>query len=314
MSDAVRVAVCGGDDLRASIDALGFVPVDEGAVLAVVEASDPQAIARAAALPADLPRAIVGTAEHRALLFAIGAPRSAVADSIEPAILGPVLVALLPPARPPRTRVVAVTGVRGGVGRTLLATNLARRIARRMKVCLVDATGSGAAAWWLRCDASPWSSLEGLVDEMSADHLGVVAHETAPGLRLVGGAFGSPSEAIVSATVRAAAASDDVVVVDAPPAWAPIFAALRRVADRCLVLAYEDPSSIAALAAAAPRDEDWIIASQSRAQHIGDRAVFRAMPRDEPAVASAFARRDSVGGTLGRAYDDLADLVVIDAS
>ncbi len=314
MTETVRVAVFGGDDLRASIDALGFVPVDEGAAIAVIDASDAHAIARAATLPPDVPRAIVGTLEHRALLFAMGAPRSAVADSIEPAVLGPVLVALLPPPRPARTRVVAVTGVRGGVGRTLLATNLARRIARRTKVCLIDATGSGAAAWWLRCDASPWSSLEGLVDEMSADHLGVVAHETAPGLRLVGGPFASPSEAIVSATIRAATASDDIVIVDASPAWDPAFGALRRLADRCLVLAYEDPASVAALIASAPREEDWIIASQSRAQRIGDHAIFRAMPRDESAVASAFARRDTIGGALGRAYDDLAELVAIDAS
>lgn len=308
-----RVAVFGGDDLRASIVALGLTPVEDEAPVAVVDATDATAVARAAALPADTPRVVVGTAEHRALLAAV-APRSVLCDSNEPAVLGPLIVAAMPGTPARATRVVVVTGVRGGVGRTLCCTNLARRLARGARVCLVDATGSGAAAWWLRCDARPWSDLEGLADEMSADHLAVVAHDAAHGLRLVGGPSVAPSSAIVLATVRAAVAADDAVIVDAPPVWDPALHALRSVADRRLVLCYDDPLSAAALSAAALPDDDWIVASQTRARRVGERDVFRALPRDEGAVASAFGRREAVGGALGRAYDDMAELIAIDAS
>ncbi|HZP97846.1 MAG TPA: hypothetical protein VFC31_16130 [Candidatus Limnocylindria bacterium] len=314
MSDAVRIAVFGRDDLRQSVLALGFEPSDRGISIAVIDTSDPDAVARAASLPPAMPRAIVGSEAHRALLAAIGAERSRIADSVEPAVLGPVLVSLLPATRRTRTQIVSVSGVRGGVGRTLLVTNVARRLARSARVCVVDATGSGAAAWWLGCDAASWSTLEGLVDEMSADHLSVVAHDAAPGLRLVGGAAVAPSIGILSATIRAAAAAHDVVLVDAPVAWDPATGTLRTVADRCLFVSYDDAASVAALAAAAPAEDDWIIASQSRAQRLGEHPVFRAMPRDESAVAAAIARRDAVGGALGRAYDDLAELVAIDAS
>lgn len=313
MSEQIRVAVLGGDDLRTSIAALGFLPVEEDARIAVIDTNDPHALARAAALPPDTPRALVGPAAHRALVAAMGAP-ARFAESAEPAVLGPLLLSLIPPRSRARTRIVVVTGVRGGVGRTLLATNLARRLARHARACLVDATGSGAAAWWLRCEAAAWSTLEGLVDEMSPDHLAVIAHDAGPRLRLVGGPFVAPSEAILLATVRAAAAMDDIVVVDAPPAWHRETGSLRSIADRWLVLTYDDEGSAAALRAAAPTDDDWVIASQSRAQRIGDAPTFRTLPRDERAVAGALDRRDIIGGTLGHAYDDLAELVAIDAS
>ncbi|HEU5288250.1 MAG TPA: hypothetical protein VFV20_07600 [Candidatus Limnocylindria bacterium] len=313
MSEQIRVAVFGGDELRASITALGFVPVDEDARIAVIDTNDPQALVRAAALPPEVPRALLGPAAHRALVAATGLP-ARFADSAEPAVLGPLLLSLVPPRPRARTRIVVVTGVRGGVGRTLLATNLARRLARHTRAVFVDATGSGAAAWWLRCEAASWSTLEGLVDEMSPDHLAVVAHDAGPQLRLVGGPFVAPSEAILLATVRAAATTDDIVVVDAPPAWHRENGSLRSIADRWLVLSYDDGSSAAALRAAAPTDDDWVIASQSRAQRIGDVPTFRTLPRDERAVATALDRRGAVGGALGRAYDDLAELVAIDAS
>jgi hypothetical protein len=47
---------------------------------------------------------------------------------------------------------------------------------------------------------------------------------------------------------------------------------------------------------------------------IGDHAAFRALPRDEAAVSAALSGRRAVGGALGRAYDELADLMALDAS
>jgi hypothetical protein len=47
---------------------------------------------------------------------------------------------------------------------------------------------------------------------------------------------------------------------------------------------------------------------------IGDHSAFRALPRDEAAVGAALSGRRAVGGALGRAYDELADLMALDAS
>ena len=71
---------------------------------------------------------------------------------------------------------------------------------------------------------------------------------------------------------------------------------------------------LATLASAELPDEVWLVASQSRSLRLGKRDVFRALPRDESAVAAALERRRTVGGQLGRAYDELAELLLIDAS
>src|SRR5438067_10670036 len=267
MRRTARVAVFGAEALREAVAICGFEPADEG-VVAVVDATDAAAMARASALAATIPRVIVAPSELHASLRAFGTdPARIVADS-QAASIGPVIARLLPPSASTRTRVVVITGVRGGVGRTLLATNLARRLAPARRVCLVDATGSGAAAWWLRAAASSWSAIEGLADEMSGDHLAVIAHEAAPGLHIIGGAYVTPSEAIVRATVRAAATSYDLVIVDAPAAHDTLVAGLRALADGFLVLAYEEPFSLEALTPSLGAT-DWLIAAQPARHHLG---------------------------------------------
>ena len=42
--------------------------------------------------------------------------------------------------------------------------------------------------------------------------------------------------------------------------------------------------------------------------------AFRVLPRDEGAVADAIGRRGALGGAIGRALDELAELLVIDAT
>ena len=79
--------------------------------------------------------------------------------------------------------------------------------------------------------------------------------------------------------------------------------------DRTLVLSYADAASRAALAAADVPEDAWIIGSQD---HVGE--SFRTLPRGEPAIADALAARGRIGGALGRAYDDLAELLAIDAT
>jgi hypothetical protein len=315
MIASARVAVLGSDDLRVSVVALGFEPcAPQQADVAVIDTRDAEALAGAASLPLALPRVLIASTSQRGMIAALGIDPTRVVESCEPAVLGPVVMSALPVRRRSATRVAIVTSVRGGVGRTLLAANLAVRIAAKMRVCLVDATGTGAAAWWLNAPARPWSSLEGLVDELSADQLSVLAEEVGSGLRVVGGPWNAPSDRLLSATTRAATALDDLVIIDAPVAADQLTQRAIVSADRVMLVAYDDPFSVAAVEALSASDDVWLIASQSRAPRLGTRDVFRGLPRDESAVAAALARRERIGGQLGRAYDDLAELLLVDAS
>lgn len=309
-----RAAICGGDDLRAAAAALGIDPCDAGRPeLVLVDLRDTAACALAAAIESGIPRVAVAGESERALAAALGYDASSIAATCEPAALGPLVVAALP--RTPRraTRLVVITGARGGVGRSLLAANLARRLASRLTVAAIDATGTGALGWWLECAPRPWTELEGLTDELTAEHLAIVATESA-GVRVIGGAPVGPTRALAESTVRAAASLAELVLVDAPLMADDRGRALAAIADRVLLPSYDDPLSLATLDASEVPSGAWFVASQSRSLRIGDRAAFRALPRDEAAVGAALAGRRAVGGTLGRAYDELADLIALDAS
>ncbi|HET9808602.1 MAG TPA: hypothetical protein VFQ66_02825 [Candidatus Limnocylindria bacterium] len=309
-----RAAICGGDDLRAAAAALGLDPCDAGRPdLVLVDLRDSAACAGAAAIEPGIPRVAVAGESERALAAALGYDASSIAATCEAAALGPLVVAALP--RTPRraTRLVVVTGARGGVGRSLLVANLARRLASRLAVAVVDATGTGALGWWLECAPRTWTELEGLTDELTAEHLAVVATESA-GLRVIGGAPVAPTRALAESTVRAAASLAELVLVDTPVLADDRGRALAAIADRVLVLSYDDPLSLATLDASEVPSAAWLLASQSRTTRIGDHAAFRALPRDEAAVGAALSGRRAVGGALGRAYDELADLMALDAS
>jgi hypothetical protein len=311
---SVRIAVFGGTDLRASVVALGLEPVTDDPDIALIDARDRDAVGSAAAVPAHVPRVVVVFDTDRLLIAALGIDPSRVVTSVEPAALGPILMRARPQRPRAATRVVVATGVRGGVGRSLLAANLALRIATRVRVCVVDGTGQGAASWWLRCSPRPWTEFEGLVDELTADHLAVMAEETSSGMRVIGGTSVVPTPALLSATIRAAMGLADLVVVDAPLRNDPLARAAAALADRVFVLAYDDPWSKLMLDADPPSDDEWLIASQMKTAAVHERRAFRALPRDESAVASAVASRGAAKGALGKAYDELADLLVIDAT
>jgi len=308
-----RIAVFGRESLVSAVAALGFEPSDEGPV-AVVDAEDADAVACASTIASSVPRIVVAPREKHAMLRALGTDASHIVASGSPAELGPAITAILPKRARTATRVVAVTGTRGGVGRTLLVTNLARRLARSGRVAIIDATGSGAAAWWLAAEAAPWSELEPLATELSPEHLAIIAREAAPGLHLVGGGCTAPSGSIVVAAIRAAVAAFDLVLVDAPPAYCDVPVAMRSLLDRAVVLTYDDPVSLAVLLAPSIAEGDWIVASQFIARRLGDRDVFRSLPRDERAVGTALASRGPVGGRLGHAYDEFAEVLAIDAA
>lgn len=303
----IRAAVCGAafDD---AVAALGLVRSDDAPDVVLVDVRDAGAVAQAAAIADDVPRIAVGEEQHERLARAFGS-RVAVCASADPALLGPHLAAAIPVRARAATRLVLVTSVHGGVGRTLLACGLATRLATRTPVLLLDATGSGAAAWWLRLAPGPWSDLEGLVDELSGEHLAIVAAERGA-LRAVGGGPSMPSPPLLQAAVRAAVGIAQCVIVDGPTLFDDRARAVAAVADRVLVLGTDEPAGVAALGEIDERW--WLIASRCRAERLGPHPALRSLPEDAAAVRSAARARSDVGGELGRAYDDLAELLAID--
>ncbi|HEV8535820.1 MAG TPA: hypothetical protein VGR87_08890 [Candidatus Limnocylindria bacterium] len=309
----VRVALCGGRELASAAEVLGLIRADPGqADIALVDLRESEAVAHAAALSSQLPRVVVVDEDQRAVAAALGVPSRSIATSCEPAVLGPLVAATLPPARRRATRSMLITSVRGGVGRSLLAANLARRLASVRSTLAIDLTGGGALCWWLGTNPAGWADLEGLADELTAEHLGVVASETGPGLRIVGGPPHAPSARLAQSTLRAALDVSELVLIDGPTLAEERTRQLVGSVDRVIVVSYDDPISIAALGAADVPDGAWLVASQSAATTLGGRDVFRALPRAEGAVAIAASRPSEIGGPLGKAYDELAELLAID--
>jgi hypothetical protein len=311
----VRVVLYGGAELVSAAAVLGLITVEAArADLAIVDLRDADALSRATTLARDLPRVVVLGEEHVALAGALGVPGRSVARSCEPAALGPLIAATLPPARRDSTRSILVTSVRGGAGRSLLVSNLARRLALLRSTLCIDLTGDGTLGWWLGATSGGWADLEDLTDELTAEHLGVVATEAAPGLRVVGGPPYAPSVGLAQSAFRAALELSEIVLVDAPALTDQRTRLLAGSADRVIVMSYDDPVSIAALASADVPEEAWLIASQSTATRLGGRDVFRALPRAEAAIAAAASRPSAIGGALGKAYQELAEIIAIDAT
>jgi hypothetical protein len=311
----VRVALLGGAELASAADVLGLIAVDATrADLALVDLRDPEALARAATLAPELPRVVVLGDEQVALAGALGVPGRSVARTCEPAVLGPLIAATLPPARRGSTRSVLVTSARGGAGKSLLVANLGRRLAFLRTTLCLDLTGDGTLSWWLGTTTGGWSDLEDLTNELTAEHLGVVATEAAPGLRIVGGAPYAPSVQLAQSAFRAALELSEVVLIDAPTLADERTRRLAGAVDRVIVLSYDDPISIAALASADVPEGAWVMASQSIATSLAGRDIFRALPRAEGAIAAATSRPHALDGALGKAYDELAEIIAIDAT
>ncbi len=306
--------VCGGARLAEAARALGLAEPVTVPDIVLLELAEPGAVQRASLLPAEIPRVVVVDPTRRELVRALGVAAGALADSCEPASIGPLVAALVP--APPRraARVVLCSAARGGVGRTLLVANLARRLATKLSVFAMDTTGTGALAWWLRTEARPWYDLQGLAQELAGEHLALVASDVAKDLRAFGAAPLAPIPELAVAAARAALDLADLVIIDAAPLSDPCTQALGAVADRTMVLSYADPASLAALSVADMPEDAWLLASQAGMRAIPGRPVVRALPRDDREVAAALSTRGEVRGALGRAYDAVAELLVLDVS
>lgn len=311
----VRVALYGGPELAAAAGVLGLIAVETArADLALIDLRDADSLAAAATLAPEVPRVVVLADEQVAVAGALGIPSRSVARSCEPAVLGPLIAATLPSSRRGSTRSVMVTSVRGGAGRSLLVANLARRLAAVRATLCLDLTGDGTLGFWLGAPSRSWSDLEDLTNELNAEHLGVVATDAAPGLRLIGGPPFAPTLQLAESAFRAALGLSEIVLIDAPTLADERTRRLAGSVDRVIVMSYDDPISIAALASADVPESSWLIASQSLATSLGGRDVFRALPRAESAIAAATSRPSALGGALGKAYDGLAEIIAIDAT
>ena len=304
-----QTAICGGDELRAACEILGLEQAVSVPRLVIVDLREPGAALEASAFAAEIPRIVIATEEQAASLAALGADRIHVVGSADPAVLGPLVARTLPVTARERTRIVTLTAARGGAGRTMCAAALARRLSGTCTVMAGDATGTGALGWWLGAAPRSWSELETLVGELRDEHVELVATAIAPRLSLVGGPPVIPSAAVLEATISAARALADVVLVDAPLLSDERARLAAERSDRVLVFSYSDPASQAALAEAQVPAGAWLIGSQAPVDE-----AFRVLPRDETAVSVALARRGPVGGALGRAYEELGELLAIDAT
>ena len=294
---------------------LGLIAVDAArADLAIVDLRDAEAVTGAAALPRALPRVVVLGDEQIPLANALGISDRCVARSCEAAVLGPLIAATLPPARRGSTRSVLVTSARGGAGRSLLVANLARRLAPLRSTLCLDLSGDGTLGWWLGATTGGWSDLEELTDELTAEHLGVVATEAAPGLRIVGGPPYAPSVQLAQSAFRASLELSELVLLDGPTLADERTRRLLPSVDRAIVMSYDDPISLAALATADVPEAAWLIASQSTTRSLSGRDVFRALPRAEAAISAASSRPGAIGGALGKAYDELSEIIAIDTT
>lgn len=301
-----------GESLVSTAAVLDLERVGEHADVVLVDLRDPKALSAAAHADPMAPRIVLAGPKHAELIRALGRGAFELVDSAEPARIGPLLARLAPPRVRGRTRLVVVTGVAGGCGRTLLTVGLALRLATRGSVAVIDLTGSGAAAWWLRLSAAPWSEIEAVTEELTPEHLAVVASERGS-IRVVGGGGCVPSVELGSAAVRAGLGLVDLVIVDAPALRDARTEAVLTIADRVVIPASDDPASRAHLEAL-PKDSYWILASRWAADRIGGHSVMRALPDDPAAVRAAAAGDGFVGGSLGRAYDELAEIIAIDAT
>lgn len=302
------VAICGGAELHAACEILGLDPDAAEPRLVLVDLRIADAVGRAAGFAAAIPRIAVASQEQAALLAALGG-NPLVARSADAAAIGPLVARALPHTVAERTRVVTLTGARGGTGRTICAANLARRLSADRTVVAIDATGTGALGWWLGAEPRPWTELDALAGELRGEHIDLIATAVGPRLSVVGGAPALPSAAVLATTIVASREVADLVLVDAPVLADDRSRASIARGDRVLVLSYADAASLAVLASAEVPTSAWVIGSQDP---IAD--AFRVLPRDESAIADAIARRGRVGGALGRAYDDLAELLAIDAT
>lgn len=143
---------------------------------------------------------------------------------------------------------VTILGAKGGVGVSLIATNLAREMARRMSVILVDLHTTGA------CDdllldlpvERGWQHLLKVAHELSREHLKRVLRRHLSGAQLLG-STGSPNSTQLRrlpALLESLEGFAEWRVIDVSAADQSLLQVACRAADQVLLTTTPDPLSL----------------------------------------------------------------------
>jgi cellulose biosynthesis protein BcsQ len=146
-------------------------------------------------------------------------------------------------------RVLAVVSVKGGVGKTTSAVNLAYLAARTgRRTLLVDLDPQGGASYLLRVDGAEFESpADGRAASTDIAHLDVLA--APPGWATAGESRDAslPDPGWLRATLDAVGDWYDDVVLDCPPGLSDLTHGIIAVADALLVPVIPNPLSLRTL-------------------------------------------------------------------
>jgi flagellar biosynthesis protein FlhG len=192
---------------------------------------------------------------------------------------------VLPGGRARRGRLVAVTGGKGGIGKSTLALNLALTLAGNgARTAMVD-TDLGAAGLSVLLGATTERGLRAALDGVSLDELLIPTH----GAWLLPGTLGGELRGLgdtglrrVLGLVKTLTERFDTVVLDVAAGVGEHQAALAAMADDVLVVVTPDPPSLAAAYACLERlasrgvRRAYVLPNQatpSQAVEVGNRLV-----------------------------------------
>jgi DNA-binding response OmpR family regulator len=160
-----------------------------------------------------------------------------------------------PPRKPVSGEATAFLSLRGGVGTTTLAVNLAALLQtqRRGRVCLVDlCSSSGSAALQLGLRPDPnWSALAAMGGQIDTSTVGAQLLEHASGLHILASPFvpvvgdGLPRETL-QATLNALGQNFSHLVIDLPSTLNQVTMSTLEVVDTIALVLASDPPSIQA--------------------------------------------------------------------
>jgi pilus assembly protein CpaE len=160
-------------------------------------------------------------------------------------------------------RVVSVMSLRGGVGVTTLAVNLALSAVRYLdarageaRVCLIDlCPSSGQTALHLRVKArQTWAALPGLGKNPTPDALVELLTPHSSGLQLLAAPFeptyaGALSASLVEGMLTGLASLFDLIVIDAPPLIDIVAAASLDISDTIVLVLTPEVGAVQATVA-----------------------------------------------------------------